>query len=106
MSLDVTLVMDDEELFTLNITHNLTEMATAAGCYKAMWRPEELGYTKASEVISSLELGLAQLMAYPEVMKTLEPENKWGSYATLLRAVRRYLAACKDYPGATILICR
>lgn len=38
MSLDLTLHLDSEEVYSLNITHNLTDMARAAGVYLPMWR--------------------------------------------------------------------
>ncbi len=43
MSLDVHL--EDEngnDLYWRNITHNLTTMASTAGLYECLWRPEEL----------------------------------------------------------------
>jgi hypothetical protein len=48
MSLDIYL----EELlvtsvFCANYTHNVVDMAEAAGIYKHVWRPEELGIAKA-----------------------------------------------------------
>ena len=38
-----------------NITHNLGDMAEEAGLYYVLWRPEELGKTKASQIIELLE---------------------------------------------------
>src|SRR6266496_3980933 len=46
------------ELYWRNITHNLNTMADAAGIYKHLWRPEELGITKAGELIAPLAAGL------------------------------------------------
>ena len=107
MSLDVTLIeTKSEDVFEFNITHNLTEMAKAAGLYSAMWRPEEFGLETASHLIPLLEAGLNRLMAKPERFKKLNPENGFGSYEGLLRTVRRYLAACKDHPDAKVWACR
>jgi hypothetical protein len=36
------------EVFDYNITHNLGEMAKAAGIYMELWRPEEIGIIKAN----------------------------------------------------------
>jgi len=110
MSLDVTLF--DEvpahfaDVFDFNITHNLCEMADAAGIYKAMWRPEEIPVTTAGQLIPLLEAGIEKLMADPAKFEAMNPENGWGDYAGLLRVARRYLAACKDHPNATIQVSR
>lgn len=44
MSLDVYLkAVRPAEVFSANITHNLGAMAEAAGIYRHLWRPEEVG---------------------------------------------------------------
>ena len=47
MSLDVELFEKidgvDRLVFEANVTHNLNRMAEAAGFYKEVWRPEEIG---------------------------------------------------------------
>ena len=103
MSLDVSLVV---EVFEANITHNLTEMADAAGIYEACWRPEESGAVTASDIIHLLEKGLADLKARPEYFKQFEPENKWGTYDGFVPWVEKYLAACKENPEAIIQVDR
>ena len=65
MSLDVMLHIGEEEVYAANITHNLNEMAEAAGIYKHLWRPEEIGITKAAELIKPIEAGLADMVALP-----------------------------------------
>lgn len=107
MSLDVSLIATvPTEVYTANITHNLTNMAEAAGIYKHLWRPEELGITMAHELITPLTEGLARLTAEPERFEKLNPENGWGDYESLVRFVRRYLAACVENPNATIEVSR
>jgi len=107
MSLDVALVkLQPAEVFDFNITHNLTPMAEAAGLYKAMWRPEELGIKLAGDLIPILAQGLLLLEDHPEKFIALNPENGWGDYEGFFRCVRRYLAACKDHPDAEIRVCR
>lgn len=62
MSLDVHLTkVMPTEVFGSNITHNLGEMAEEAGIYKHLWRPEEIGITKADQLIAPLREGLARL---------------------------------------------
>ena len=107
MSLDVTLLKTMPiEVFEANITHNLCEMAEAAGIYKHLWRPDEIGITKAGELISHLEEGLDYLENNPDYCKTFNPENGWGSYESLVTFVKEYLASCKANPDAEIEISR
>ena len=110
MSLDVTLTKagegQREEMFSANVTHNLNEMATAAGLYQAIWRPEEVGITYAKDLIAPLTEGIGKLKAYPEHFKTFEPRNGWGKYRYFVPWLDQYLAACKRNPDACIEACR
>jgi hypothetical protein len=108
MSLDVWLTYNEEEegVFDYNITHNLGRMASEAGIYQHLWRPEELGITKASQLIEPLRTGLAVLLADPEKFKAFNPENGWGNYDGLVNFVLAYLRACQKYPDATIGVSR
>ena len=107
MSLDVTLLKTMPiEVYHANITHNLGKMAEVAGIYKHLWRPDEIGITKASELISHLEEGLEYLETNPDYCKTFNSENDWGVYEDLVRFVKEYLAACKANPDADIEISR
>lgn len=103
MSLDVYLTATrPTEVFTANITHNLSNMADAAGIYKHLWRPEELGIEKAGNLIATLRDGLAILRGDPDRFIKLNPPNGWGSYEVLVQFVERYLAACEANPDATV----
>ena len=103
MSLDVTLL---SETYTANITHNLNKMAMEAGIYKELWRPEELGYSRAWELINPLSEGLIKLLDDPERYKAFNPINGWGSYEDFVSFVNKYLNACRATPNATIHISR
>jgi hypothetical protein len=96
----------DDEVYSANITHNLNTMADAAGIYYHLWRPEELGITKASQLIEPLRTGLQLLQSDPERFKTYNPSNGWGSYEGLVSFVSKYLAACGQYPDADVRACR
>jgi hypothetical protein len=81
--------VENETIYSANITHNLGEMADKAGIYEALWRPHRLkeGYnipeedhhaewefednsiTLAKEIIPLLEKGLADLKNRPEYFK-------------------------------------
>jgi hypothetical protein len=90
------------DVFERNITHNLGKMAREAGIYEVLWRPEEIGIDKASDMIPFLEKGVEALKSDPERFKELNPENGWGRYEGLLGFARDTLAACKEYPDARV----
>lgn len=103
MSLDVYLeVVRPCRIYSGNVTHNLGKMAEAAGLYKVLWRPEELGLTKAGKLIVPLLEGLARLKASPARFKKLNPENGWGTYEGLVQFVEEYLNACGENPEADV----
>lgn len=107
MSLDVSLTAPrPTEVFTANITHNLTEMAEAAGLYQALWRPEELKVTTAAELMTLLEAGLERLSGNRELFVQFNSPSGWGSYDGLVKFVENYLAACRKYPDAIVSVCR
>lgn len=93
---------DDTEVYSANITHNLNKMASEAGIYEALWRPEEVGYKTAGQLIEPLRVGLALLESDAARFEQFNPENGWGSYAGLVRFVRDYLEACERYPTAEV----
>jgi len=92
--------------YTANITHNLNSMAEAAGIYKELWRPDELGLTKAKELIAPLEAGFIKLVTKPENFTKYNPENGWGTYDGLVEFVKNYLVACQTYPESRIEVSR
>ncbi len=107
MSLDITLkAVRPTTVFEANITHNLVAMAREAGIYEACWRPEEIGITKAAQLIEPLRNGIAQMKADPERFKKHNPSNGWGSYERFLPWLEQYLAACEANPDATVSVWR
>lgn len=107
MSLDVWLnVMEPKEVYSGNITHNLNDMAQAAGIYQHLWRPDEIGITRAGELVEPLREGLKLLRADPEKFKAFNPSNKWGDYDGLVDFVDSYLAACEKNPSAFVWVSR
>ena len=107
MSLDVTLTaLRPKEVFSCNITHNLTKMADAAGIYQHLWRPEELSITRAQELIQPLTEGLARLEADPEHYRKFNAANGWGTYENFVDFVEDYLKGCIENPNATISVSR
>lgn len=110
MSLDVTLygLLDGNrvEVFDANITHNLGNMADAAGIYECVWSPEEIGITKAGELIEPLTAGIELLRSDETRFKKFDSPNGWGLYENFVPWLERYLAACIKFPSAEISVSR
>ena len=107
MSLDVYLTaVRPVTIYDANITHNLGAMASEAGIYRHLWRPEELGIVKAAQLIEPLRAGLALLTADPERFKKHNAPNGWGLYKDFVPFVERYLAACEENPDADVRVSR
>lgn len=110
MSLDFILRYEIDgnelEVFSSNMTHNLNKMADKAGIYYALWRPDEKGYKKASDIIPLLESGLEDLKSRPEYFKTFNAPNGWGMYEDFVLFVEDILASCKQYQNADIIVSR
>jgi hypothetical protein len=99
-------ITETNTVYSANITHNLNTMASEAGIYEYLWRPDEINITKASELIDPLREGLHNLKIDPERYKKFNPENGWGSYDGLVNFVENYLNACYEYPDAIIEVSR
>ena len=114
MSLDVYLTSPkcptcghaEQKYFNANITHNLNKMAAEAGIYEACWRPEEIGITKAAQLIEPLRNGIAQMKADPARFEKHNSPNGWGLYMHFLPWLERYLAACEANPDADVSVSR
>ena len=106
MSLDVWLKVNGDEVFAANYTHNCNTMADAAGIYKHLWRPDEIGITKAQELIDPLYEGIKAMAIDPAKFEALNPENGWGSYKTFVPWVFEYWRACCRWPDADVSVSR
>lgn len=140
MSLDVYLIQerlvsydggntwhdDPERIYEANITHNLNEMAKAAGIYEALWRPHRLkpGYDipesdheaewefetqqviRAKEITELLRQGLADLIARPDHFEQFNSPNGRGTYEHFVPFVAKYLQACENNPDALVQVSR
>jgi hypothetical protein len=107
MSLDVYLTaVRPCIVYDRNITHNINKMAGAAGIYEHIWRPDEIGITKAADLIHPLREGLNRLVSDPEKFEALNPPNGWGDYKGLVDFVTEYLASCEENPDATVKVSR
>lgn len=107
MSLDVYLeAVRPSEVYWANITHNLGKMAAEAGIYQHLWRPEEIGITKAGQLIEPLRNAVALLKADPARFEQHNSPNGWGMYEHFVPFVEQYLAACVENPDATVRVSR
>jgi hypothetical protein len=105
MSLDVCLIIsENEEVYSANITHNLTTMAAEAGLYEYLWRPDESKVTKAYQLIMPLRGGLRTLEENPKRFKEFNPPNGWGNYDGLVEFTKNYLKVCEQYPDADVFV--
>ena len=93
---------DNNTVYSANITHNLNQMASRAGIYKHLWRPDEFGITKAEQLIQPLRDGLELLKSDPSRFEELNPDNGWGTYEGLVSFVKEYLNACERFPDADV----
>lgn len=94
------------EAFSRNITHNLTEMAKAAGIYEVLWHPNDSGQVTAKDVAPVLAAGLTYLRARPEYFSRFNSPNGWGRYEDFVPFVEAVLKACQDDPDATVHVSR
>lgn len=85
MSLDVYLIPPkcpccgkSVEGYSRNITHNLGAMAKEAGIYEACWRPEEIGITKAAQLIEPLRAGITLMKSDRPRFERHNASNGWG----------------------------
>ncbi len=99
-------IEEDYEVFGTNITHNLTEMADACGLYMPLWRHEECKYTKASDLIEPLRVGIKYITENKESLEKYNPPNGWGSYSCFHETCCNILRACEEYPNSSIEVWR
>lgn len=102
----VTSQEETNEVYSSNVTHNLNSMAEEAGIYKHLWRPDEIGITKAGQLIEPLRAGLTLLKSDPPRFEKHNPLNGWGSYQAFVPWVENYLRACEENPDADIHVSR
>ena len=103
VSLDIWL---EKEVITdvvdMNITHNLTAMASAAGIYQHLWRPNEVGVVRGKDLIKPLQIGVALMKSDPERFKAFDAENGWGTYEQFIPWLEELLTGCVEHPDAKV----
>lgn len=106
MSLDVYLELNGEEVYSSNITHNLSEMAQKVNefFYKALWCPEEIDAVHAQDIIYDLRKGISTLVCAPSYYKQFDALNGWGTFEDFVPFVVEYIEACEKYPTAIVRV--
>lgn len=93
-------------VYDANITHNLNKMASEAGIYRYLWRPDEIEVTHAHQLIEPLKAGLKLLKSDRVRFEAFNPINGWGNYDGLVCFIEEYLSACEEYPQAEVSVSR
>jgi hypothetical protein len=117
MSLDVSLTVtietkcphcgkliesSEETVYSANITHNLSRMAAAAGIYKHLWHPDEVGIETAGQLVEPLKEGLQKMIDNPSDYKKYNASNGWGMYEHFIPWIKEYIEACEIHIGASV----
>jgi hypothetical protein len=96
----------ENELYWANITHNLGKMAEEAGFYRALWRPEEIGITKAIDLFPYIEKGIKKMIDNPSYYEQFDSPNGWGLYKHFLPWLVKLREQLLKYPESYIYISR
>lgn len=103
MSLDITLYVDVDdnwvEIYSANITHNLSRMAGEVNLYDCLWGQE---VSTAGELAPHLTEGVRLLKESPDYYREFEPHNKWGTYDNFVPWLEELLKWCEKFPSAKI----
>lgn len=109
MSLDFYIVDEGKasgkeiELFSKNITHNISPMWRKAEIFDELYESDG---KQPKEIVEQLEQGLFMMQINSEDYKLLNPKNGWGNYEYAIKFLSQVIEACKLYPEAKIKISR
>ena len=106
MSLDISLIdpLTGNELYVVNITHNLRKMAQAAGLDLVLWEPKQAGIATAWQLVQPLTEGLTKLVNDPGFFESFNAPNGWGLYKHFVPFIKEYKLACTKYPTALVRV--
>jgi len=99
---EVTVQVGTIKVYTTNITHNLGDMAQAAGIYEALWHPERVGIKTAHDLAVAIEPGIMDMNSNPQKYKKYDAPNGWGTYIQFIPWLYELLVACKKHPNARV----
>jgi hypothetical protein len=102
MSLDIGVRATREvEIFDRNITYNLSKMYYK--CIPGGFRA--LDGMSCKEALPILQKAIEDLIVNQEEYEKLNPENGWGTYYDLLKAIKAMRNCCEDNPDGIIDVC-
>lgn len=104
---------EDNEYFHMNLTHNLTEMASQCRVigtcnydadsaivtlYDLLWHPKDnlKVETPTFDYLEDVMQCYKKLLEKPEFYKQYNPENGWGSYEGLVRNTKKFIIALQS----------
>lgn len=87
------------EVWSFNITHNLSKMWDWAGCGDALYDSYD---KRASDILPALEKALAKLKAEPNVGRKYDAPNGWGTYEQAVPWLEGVIEACRKHPATVI----
>jgi len=90
------------EVYSCNITHNLSKMASVAGLHGLLWGMKK--GTIAYNLIPRLKKGIRFLENNKSYCESFNPKNSWGDYNGLLKVTREILVICEKNPKAKVEI--
>jgi hypothetical protein len=106
MSYDIWLEIDSggEEPVTVydwNYTSNCARMWRHAGADLADFHGKPV-----ADCIPILAAGIEAMESDPDTYRSMDPDNGWGSYASVLPALQKLLGAMKAHPLTTVRVWR
>ena len=96
--------IEQETIFSLNITHNLNKLADAANFYKQLWHLE--GITTCEDLLPHIEAGIVELESNPTKYKQFSAKNNWGTYEQFLPWLKDLAEKLKIEPTSNLFISR
>lgn len=106
MSLDIWLSYELEPgeyvtVFSANITHNLSEMWSAAGIREVLYDKED---TQARDHVVAIRAAIEDMRAKPDTYRKYDSPNGWGTYNGAVPWLEKLLCAFEKFPSARIRV--
>lgn len=92
---------EPREVYSANITHNLSRMWEAAGVRDALYESD--GKT-AADILPVLEQGLEDMRADPARFEKFNASNGWGTYGNAVPFLADLVLACRKNPSAVVRV--
>lgn len=97
-----SLLNQEMEVFSMNITHNLNAMAEKAGFYKELWYLS--GVRTCEDLLPYIEAGLAELKWKPNEYSQYSNKGGWGTYEQFIDWLQKLIDNLKIEPKAELFV--